>query len=379
MEKIAILTLYYNNANYGGLLQAYALQKVISEMGYTCHQISYDLNSGYSSLNEDKVGKKEKFIILINRIKNFVWRKHYKRYSTVLKKFERSIPHTVLVNASNIGELLNKYDVFICGSDQIWNPIGWQPNLFLDFAIGKKKVSYAASIARDTLSISEIEYIQRYVKSFSAISVRETITAELLNKSMTECAVEVMPDPTILLATKDWKKIAIVNGEREKRIGNKPYIFAYFLGDDLKQRNKCIKYAQKKGMIIYFIPYMNSKIFIWESTHKKYMLNYVSVNEFLYLIKNAEMVLTDSFHGTVFASIFKTSFYVLNRSLGSNIQSMNSRIMTLLNELELENRYIKDIYTIQDYKYSERELQNISINLERLRQVGIEFLKNVLV
>ena len=164
MIRVAILTLYYNNANYGGLLQACALQKVIANLGYECQQISYDLNSGYLETQETSLNWSKRIKNVVLRVKNYAWRQHYKEYCSWLKPFANQIPHTSVVNADTIGNLTLDYDAFVCGSDQIWNPIGWQPTLFLDFVKEPKgKIAYSASIATNELSNEEIEYIRKYI------------------------------------------------------------------------------------------------------------------------------------------------------------------------------------------------------------------------
>ena len=158
MYKVGILTLYYENINYGALLQAYALQKTIENLGYLAEQISYALNSGYP--NERLKEQLKPLIDIYRHLKHREWHRYRDPYEKIIYKFADEIPHSKKVTAKNISSLNKKYDIFVCGSDQIWNPIGWQSILFLDFVNkGKKKIAYAASVARDYLSDNEIEFV----------------------------------------------------------------------------------------------------------------------------------------------------------------------------------------------------------------------------
>lgn len=139
MKKVAILTLYYKNFNYGGILQAYALQKAIEQIGFSSEQISYRLNSGYKDLRHLKLSIKLKLLYLYNHYKYHKWMIEYDNQRKKLEKFAYSIPHSKIVNVYNISRISKQYDWFICGSDQIWNPIGWQPTLFLNFVPSNKK------------------------------------------------------------------------------------------------------------------------------------------------------------------------------------------------------------------------------------------------
>lgn len=375
--KIAIVTLYYRNANYGGLLQSYALQNKLGIMGYDAKQIRYDLNSGYETTKK-KASLMDKTVFFFNRIKNYRWRQQYKKYAKRLQVFEESIPHTQTVNAESIKSLIDDFDIFVCGSDQIWNPIGWQPTLFLDFLPDEKyRFSYAASIARDELTKSEIDYVSQFIKKFDSVSVREKKSAAILRESIPDLQVEVMPDPTLLLYEQEWKYLPIPAAEKILK-QEKPYIFAYFLGTNLQQRNKCIEFADSRGLNIFFIPYMNKTSFKWDNKHKKYILNNVGVEKFLSLIKNAELVLTDSYHGTVFSAIFHKAFFVFNRFADNDRKSMNSRIVTLLEELGIVNRFITSVKEIVVYQLSSDEIVKIHKNLKRLNATGTQYLKRVI-
>lgn len=370
MKTVAILTLYYHNYNYGGLLQAYALQKAMTKLGYEAEQISYKLESGYDSWNPVKASMKKPIAYLYHWAKYGRW---FDQYMVRQKKFEafaETIPHTEVVTAQTISKLSNHFDCFVCGSDQIWNPIGWQPTLFLNFLPERKKrISYAASIARDGLAEEEYVYMKPYLDKFSAISVREKNSADMLNRKFPELNVQAVPDPVFLLERHEWTNLIPKCGGKKK-----PYIFAYFLGENEENRQKAIQYATDKKLKIRFAANMDYVQFGWDKGHQELLAAPMGIEDFLQNIANAELVLTDSFHAAAFSSILQTPFYALPRFKMQDRTSMNSRILNLVQELKIPDRYTGQLETT--YKWHESELQSIENNLQRMRSEGLNFLQH---
>ena len=372
MKKTAILTLYYHNYNYGGLLQAYALQKAITKLGYQAEQISYKLESGYDGWNPIKASMKKPMAYLYHRAKYGKW---FDQYVVRQKKFEafaETIPHTETVTAQTISDLRDQFDCFVCGSDQIWNPIGWQPTLFFDFlSDDKKRISYAASIARTELTEKEYAFMKSYLDKFSAISVREKVSADMLNRKFPKLKVQAVPDPVFLLAEEEWR--TLIPHMNEKKA---PYIFAYFLGENEENRQKAIRYAADKKLQIHFVSYMDYAQFGWDKNHPEMLASPMGVEEFLQNIANAELVLTDSFHAAAFSSILKTPFYALPRFKAQDKASMNSRILNLVQELEIPERYTEMLPV--EYQWQEDEQKHIDKSLSRMKKNGTQYLKESL-
>lgn len=371
MRKIAILTLYYENFNYGGVLQAYALQKVIENMGFDTKQISYAMESGIEGWNSVKWKMRKKIARIYHYIRYGTWMEKFEQRREKISIFSHKIPHTKVVTVSDIGNLSNDFDCFVCGSDQIWNPIGWQPTFFLDFLLeGKPHFSYAASVARDRLTKQQLEYMRKYLIKFDAISVREDNTTDILNENYKDLNVYTMPDPVILLSRKQWEAIVKTFPIKEK------YIFAYFLGNDTTNREKAIRYAERHKLKIIFVSYINKDDYIWETNNKDSLAHVMGIEDFVSGIANAELVLTDSFHGAVFSSIFNIPFYVMSRFKKNDQLSMNSRLVTLLTDLGIPNRNCDDIEKNENYKWKKEEIDSINYNLSRLRNKGIDFLQS---
>jgi len=367
MSRIGILTLYFGNHNYGGILQAYALQQALQLLGYDAKQISYILESGYPS-SHYKVKKYGLF--LKPWIRRMKFGADFSNREKKIDEFAARIPHTKTVAADTIRKTNEEFDTFICGSDQIWNPMGWQKELMLSFADkGKKKISYAASVARDQLTAEEAKYLWESIKDFNAISMREEASVQALSRYYPEAVkIKVMPDPTLLLKREEWVKIS--SSSRMQ----KPYIFGYFLGNQDGQKEEVIRYAEKKQLDVWFIGDMKLSHLQWEKEHSSHILHGIGVKEFLSLILNAQVVFTDSFHGAVFSSIFETPFFVFQRFAGGDKLSMNSRIDTLMKTLGIE----RSVHGAEEAEgrtaFTGEELGKIRENLALQREKGLRYL-----
>lgn len=362
--NIGILSLYCNNSNYGGLLQAYALEEAVKSLGHSSEQISYD-PSIERGMDQIKFSFKKSVRQLFPG-----FRFYNSKYEKSVRRFGKKIPHSKRVYLRDRKKLNSIYDAFICGSDQIWNPIGWTSTFFLDFAT-KPKISYAASIARDSLSKEEVEFIAKHTSNFSSLSVREQNSSIFLSNTLKR-DFELVPDPTLLLSKEEW------NSKIPNKIDNsskRPYVFAYFLGYNSKQRFDCIEFAKAKGLDILFIPFMKRESYNWDKENSKYVVRNFEVENFVNLIRNAELILTDSFHGAVFSCIFEKPFYVLDRQLIGKEKSMNSRFNTLFNQLGINNsRMIDDILSVDKFNFSDEELDVIVKSKKRCKQIGMDYL-----
>lgn len=348
------------------------MQKAIEKLGYYSRQISYRLETGYDGWNPIIANIKKPVAVLYHRVKYGEWFEQYTARRKKLEAFAETIPHTEVVTAKTITKLNGRFDCFVCGSDQIWNPIGWQSTLFLDFlADEKKRISYAASIARDRLTDEEYAFMKTYLDKFSAISVREKNSLDMLSQKLPELNVQVVPDPVFLLGKDEWKNLCSKNeGEKE------PYVFAYFLGGDEENRRKAIQYAAERKLKIRFASYMDYAQYAWDRKYPELLVAPMGVEEFLQNISNAELVLTDSFHAAAFSSILKTPFFALPRFKAQDKTSMNSRISNLVHELEIPERFTDEL--CDRYEWCERESENIEKNLQRMKKRGLDYLRRVL-
>ena len=351
-KKIGIITFYYNNDNYGANLQAYALTKYLCKSGYDAEQICFD-NSSYVCketykervsriiFKEDvfykvkkKIIVKGKDLLYVNKKKDYLEKCRLRAEKT--KHFSRElIPHSKIVyNFDNISNANSMYDIFITGSDQVWNLNMTRSVYFLDFVNDNKvKVSYAASMAMDEITDEQKKQLKEWLHGYHAISVREEKTKELLS-NLVDIDPTVVVDPTLLLSAEDWNECSA-----GKVVENK-YIFCYFLGENKVSRRLALEYAKRNGLKVVSIPMFNDGYHFFDDTYGDIVLNDSSPEEFISLIKYAECIFTDSFHCSVFSLIYKKQFYVFNRDAKN---TMSSRIESLMKMFGCKNRFIYDI------------------------------------
>lgn len=355
--KIGIITLYYKNNNYGGVAQAYALNKYLTNLGFESELITYKL--GGSKLN--LADKNNNFKMIFSRCCNKVKRtlkapieklleKRYilklKERENKLEEFRQKIPHSDVYNINNIVEIENKYDIFLTGSDQTWNP-GVVDNAFIfSFLKDKNKniFSYASSVAVTNANARYINFMKEELEKYSFVSVREEQSKKILQQA-TNKKINWVIDPTLLLERNDWEKIT------GKRVIKEKYIFCYMLGDNIKQRRIIKKFAKRMGLKLVTIPYIvNGNKFKFKLEDFKFgdeqMID-LSFNDFLSLIKYADYVVTDSFHAVCFSYIFRKEFYVFEKK---TLVSTSSRIYSLLNLFGINNRIVNNSIKIQQDK-----------------------------
>lgn len=342
--KIGIVT-WFHHRNYGTILQAYALQKFLKNNGYNCALVNYIPINNKTILEKIKLGnfnhriaskiESTKFKFSGSNIKDMLVEKN--------KSFENFATNNIdftekAQTSSELFRLNETIDCFICGSDQIWNPENFNGVYYLNFVNEKnKKISYAPSFGVSHIPTSKIEEIRQLVNKFDWLSVREDKGASIL-KELTQKDVEVVVDPTLLLSKTDWEQVLINPNISED------YIVCYFLGDR-KEYWRAVENLQR--MTTYKVIIIPARFNAYLQKHE--IRTSTSPEEFIGLIKNAKLVLTDSFHGVIFSLKFERDFYVFKRFKDKDKRSQNSRIYNILKMLNLEGRLI-DSNVLKDYK-----------------------------
>ena len=367
-KHIAIITHFHGSTNYGGVLQAYALRKVIADMGYEAEQLRYltssentaslpvrakklFIRSLINALDEKQLGtfilRAGKFGITFIPKKIFnklVVSKHRARRAENFSKFNNQyVPSSKIYSRNTIAESVNEYDIFITGSDQVWNPNGFHAPYYLDFVPDDKpKIAYAASTAVSYLTQEQYDKMYPLIIRFQQISVREENAVSML-QGMTDKKIEWVLDPTLLLSAEEWNEVASENPVKE------PYVFAYILGDR-KDNQKCAtNFAKKKGLKLMTFPFTASGSL--RQALFGYIHSYGGPDVWLSLIRDAEYVITDSFHAVVFSIVYQKRFVVLRRSRDGDKGSMNSRMYSLCKMFpEIEERIVgvDDISVIEE-------------------------------
>lgn len=349
MKKIGIITLYYKNYNYGGLLQAYALASYLNNKGVPCEQISFSFKKDTTVIKTNetlfqriKRNGVKGFFHFIKREFNNYKNKPSKQKIRILKKqanvLDEFISEIILhskkiYNWKNISESLNEYDAFITGSDQVWNFKWYRPEFFLDFVPSSKiKISYAASLGTNVLNEEQKAIMQNSLKDYKAISLRERDCLSLIN-DITPVQPIVVVDPTLLLSKSDWESIVA------KRVIKEKYVFCYFLENNKQSKKLAQKYAKEHNLKTVNILYASGGHFLKKDNFGDIKLETASPEEFLSLIKYAEYVFTDSFHAVIFSNVFKKQYFVFDRNKKGD---MNSRIIDITNLFNQKERYVKN-------------------------------------
>ncbi len=373
--KIAIITHYYNSKNYGGNLQAYALCKVLDQMGMNAEQISFDryANRKRSRITVKKIAKN--IFYGLSKLRSVSIREGLKHRNHRLDAFNRNvIPHTTTIyNEKNISQCVDNYDVFITGSDQVWHPVAYCSAYGLEFVPSNKiKLSYAASLASSEITDEYRSILKRSLADFNGISVRESSSVELL-KDIVTTKIHVSLDPVFLLSQDHWDEVC------SNFTVESPYIFCYFLGDNKFVRMLTEKYAKEHNLKVVTLPHLLGSYRKCDANFGDERLYDVSPEDFIALIKNAQMIFTDSFHAAVFSIIYEKEFVVFNRAAGGTAGAMKTRLNCLLDTFNLSDRF----YNFSendgiDYidSLSKIDFRPVKTILEALKSDSIKYLKN---
>ena len=381
MKKVGICACY-DNYNYGSMLQAYATQKAISEMGYENEFISYKkkktikfiLKSIPRAFNEYFIRAK---IDEIKRNKEFNKHPEVKENIKLRKKafieFGKKYYENISKDYNGYKELkegAKNYDSVVVGSDQLWLPIGLASNFYnLMFVPDNvNKISYATSFGVSKIPWYQLKRTKRYLKRINYLSTRELKGKEII-KNVAGLEAKVVVDPTLLFNKEQWDKFV-----PDEKVLNEKYIFCYFLGDTIQHREEVKELAEEKKLKIVTIPHLDNFV-EYDETFGDYRLYDVDPAKFINLIRNAEYVCTDSFHGTVFSLLNHKKFITFNRFNEKSKNSRNSRIDSLCTQIGIQDRrYDGNIFKIDN----EIEYSQVDDRIEYLRQDSREFLKKAL-
>ena len=318
MARVGIITFLHND-NYGSSLQAYALQRAVRDMGHDCEHLDYRPDRAEKIRNLLKSGNSPKLLLDGVRKRSVkAGQQGAREKSSAIPLFYQNTMRlsTPCRNQKELRAAADRYDVLICGSDQIWNPVWLNPAYFLTFAPqDTRKIAYAASLGVSTLPAeAKIRKIRKWTEGFEAISVREKEGAALL-KRMTGRDAEVMPDPVCLLSREEWAEAAAPAPEGE------PYLLCYFIGENPAYWDKVSRLQAQTGLKVIVMPVTAEG---YRSGYE--LLDGAGPEAFLGAMKDAAMLCTDSFHGLAFGTIFGTRTELIRRYREDDPESKNSRV-----------------------------------------------------
>lgn len=357
--KIGVITFSNSKDNYGQLLQCYALQTYLKKQGHDAFLIRYQRT--VSDIKQrNKIEKilsylKNPFVYIdyffqtkrLNRNKKL----YYDASGDVRRQFDSFIKNQLSCTKMYIDDEIVQYpplaDAYVCGSDQIW---GGDFIYYLSFAPDKSiKIAYAPSLGGLTSFSKEYEEkMKMYLSRFDFIGMREQSGVDMCHRLGLDKAVKVV-DPTLLLSSVDYNIIRIKTNQK------KPYIFLYLLGNPIAcEVDEIYEYAHKKD---YDVVYVAS-----QGRYDKHIKQYVQIGEWVDYLVKTDIVITNSFHSTVFSLLFEKPF--ISILLVGGYKRMNGRIEELLNECGLSNQIytgsldnisVKDIDFSKFRKYREKE------------------------
>jgi len=360
--KIGIIT-FHNALNAGAVLQAYALQTLLTQQGHKVEFINYDPTRKYTFRNY--VAKSP--IVMFNKWRNIYNGKKYTKYGNFNKVLNLSPIRYQSYEDLKCSNL--DYDIYIAGSDQIWNfYTSLSPVYMLDFVPdGKKKIAYAASMGQCRIDKSLYDDFKSRLISFDAISLREKNGVDFVNSLLKgkKIAYQTL-DPTLLIDAKYYNKIIDC-----KNVKTKQYICTYILAELDNENTKIIRNI-KSSLKLDIINLRNPDTCIWLS-HAHNMI--VTPYQWLHYIKYSEFVICSSFHAVVFSLIFHKPFIALVPPRDKN-NGGNMRINTLLENMGLLNRIVEhfDLNKIQDILKKPIKWDVIDIKIQQLRELSIKFL-----
>lgn len=357
MSRVGILT-FHTALNYGAVLQTYALQNFLKENGIENDIIDYQcpyIEKCYRP-----------FFVSDGQIINSIVRGIL--FGHIIRKKRRNFNNFVnsrlslskkVYNTSDMNNIKGDYTYFITGSDQVWSPVsaGFDEMYFLPFADKNQKYSYAASIGTSELSNEQKLLFEQRLKDYELISVREENAKSLLTEMNLTKEIEVNVDPTLLLRKESWEALISKNEFTE------PYLLIFNVEKPINDVEFAKKIAKNNNLKV---------VYINERTIKKdsdiIYKEAVSPEEFLSLFAHAEMVVTNSFHGTVFSIIFQKQFFVEL----DNKKLRNMRVESLLEQLGVKDREISENYIekLPDVP-SWEQVENI---LEKERKKSLNYL-----
>lgn len=364
MKKTAAIISLYGNSNYGNKLQNYAVQEILRREGIDSVNIINvpclnNKNRDISAVLKFYLKGIVQSIIKGDRIKDCVDPNDPKQRKENFLRFNEQIVNSKHFFSFNRLSEFKDYDYYFVGSDQIWNPqYGGLSDLDLLTFTQKKKIAISASFGIEKLLSSCETKVKQCLSTFDAISVREEAAKRIVEENTGRTDVEVLIDPTMMLCPEDWDRVI----KKPKDLTNKRYVVCYFLGTLTDEYRTAIsQLAEREECTIVDLSNAESPYYC------------CGPSEFVYLIKNAVYVCTDSFHASVFSILYNRPFVVFNRNGKHN--TMGSRIQTLLSTFHLEDARFTGII---DESYICRDYKEVNQIVENERQKALRFIRKAL-
>ena len=348
--KVGVMT-FPHSTSYGAVLQMYALCRAVEELGHSAEAIHYH-NAFMKALKHTSIGKAH--FRTAHRIARSVL---HRRLERAFREFENRFvplyPEKSFSDKKKLSLADKRYDAVICGSDQVWNPDITDRDLsyFLDFCTENTgRIAYAPSFGVEDLEEEYAASVRKELMQFAALSVREASGQTLISR-LTGKDAPVVLDPTMLLEAAEWNAL-----EQPHPLAQGEYILYYTVRSSGSLWASCRALSEKTGMKIVVVGGNAIKVMRNRDPMVAYAVD-ASPAEWLYLIRHARYVVTNSFHGTAFSAIYRKDFYV---ELSS---TTNTRLSHITDMLGLRDRIVSgglcDGGTACDYAKAEEVLPTL--------------------
>ncbi len=376
MKKVGIVSCYFQK-NYGSMLQAYATKKVLDNNNIPNETINIDNNKDF------KKGKRKYYLTKLFDYK-FIKAKFGMAKLKLDKKINKELGKNIGIRNKKYNEFKRefnlsrrckdysdltrlaseKYNNIIVGSDQLWLPVNVVADYYTLNWVPEEinKISYATSFGVSKVPNKYYEKYTRFLKRINHLSTREESGVKLI-KDIAGIEAKLVADPTLLLTKDEWEKET-----DSKRIIKEKYILCYYLGSNIEHRKFAERLREETGCKIVSLNHADEYV-KYSDKFCDYALYDIGPREWINLVKNAEYVCTDSFHGTVFAITFNKIFFDFRRYNVKSKVSTNSRIDSLLHVAGISTERIltgkEDAKEVLNYKI---DYNSVNKNIDKFRQ-----------
>lgn len=388
MKKVGIVSCYFH-PNYGSMLQAYATQKILDELGVENETICIDGIKG--ELNKTKtrhylrqignpdilagtilrIGKRK----LYRMLKKDTFGKQVSVRNACFQQFSKEQFRVTEAYASReeLTKACDGYSSVLVGSDQLWLASNIEADYYTLTWVPDEvnKIAYATSFGVSSLPEYLFEKTKTFLNRIEHIGVREEKGKELV-KHYTGRDVPLVCDPTLLFGAEDWMCI-----QKQEPVVDGPYIFCYFLGNNTEDRAFAKRLREATGYKIVALLHLDEYIskdcdYADEAPYE------VGPGEFVNLIRNAAYICTDSFHGSVFSILHKKQFFTSMRIRKEGVLCTNNRIDSLFATLGVEGRKIDGSEDVKECMARTLDYDAIHQRIAEFRGASVEYLKNAL-
>lgn len=365
MSKIGIVT-FFNSINYGVWLQAYATQRALSDLGHNVEMVDYS-NEFEGKKLRYTYDEDDRAIGYVTSLLKAIIYGRVRYYKKAFGDHLHEYYNTTLKHYTDINDMKDlEYDVLVAGSDQIWNPEitggKFDKVYLLQFGKVERRISFASSIGSKPVREEDKDIFREAFKTFHAIGVRENYAKTQL-QPLTDLPIKVVCDPTFLLSREKWE--SLISEKATYKCENEKYILTYFVSPEKRSQ-------RYQDMIKGYHDSMNLPVWsVQFSTYKNNPCEKLIVGattaDFLKLIQNAELVITDSFHGAALSANLNTNFVCIQN------RKNPERTKTLFERLDLMDRI-----DMQPEQYKACDYESVNPRIDEMREEALTWLVDVL-